>query len=68
MLGMRNAFDIALIVSGDQDYVNAIEAVCNIGKIVRIACFENSFPCDMYRYVDRYIRLDDLAKEIRKGQ
>lgn len=66
MLGMRGAFDVAIIVSGDQDYVNAIEAVQTMGKIVHIACFENSFPDEMYRYVDRYIRLDDFAKEIRK--
>ena len=66
MLGMRAAFDEALIVSGDQDYVNAIEAVQSLGKRVVIACFENSFPEEMYRYVDQYVRLDDFAKEIRK--
>ncbi len=66
MLGMRQAFDIAMIVSGDQDYVNAIEAVQSMGKVVHIACFENSFPDEMYRYVDHYIRLEDFAKEIRK--
>lgn len=66
MLGMREAFEVAMIVSGDQDYVNAIEAVQSMGKIVHIACFENSFPDEMYRYVDRYIRMDDFAKEIRK--
>lgn len=66
MLGMREAFDVATIVSGDQDYVNAIEAVQSLGKIVHIACFENSFPDEMYRYVDHYIRFEDFAKEIRK--
>ncbi len=66
MLGMRGAFEVAIIVSGDQDYVNAIEAVQNIGKIVHIACFENSFPDEMYRYADRYIPFDDFAREIRK--
>ena len=66
MLGMREAFEVAIIVSGDQDYVNAIEAVQNMGRTVHIACFENSFPDEMYRYVDRYIRFDDFAREIRK--
>ncbi len=66
MLGMRAAFDVAMIVSGDQDYVNAIEAVQSLGKSVSIACFENSFPDEMYRYVDQYVRMDDFAKEIRK--
>ncbi len=66
MLGMRAAFDEAIIVSGDQDYVNAIEAVQSLGKRVVIACFENSFPDEMYRYVDQYVRLNDFAKEIRK--
>lgn len=67
MLGMREAYEVAIIVSGDQDYINAIEAVQNMGRIVHIACFENSFPDEMYRWVDRYIRLDDFAKEIRKN-
>lgn len=66
MLGMRGAFDVATIVSGDQDYVNAIEAVQSLGKLVNIACFENSFPDEMFRYVDQCIRMDDFAKEIRK--
>jgi uncharacterized LabA/DUF88 family protein len=66
MLGMRGAFDVAIIVSGDQDYVNAIEAVQSMGKVVIVACFENSFPDEMYRHVDRYIRLDEFAKEIAK--
>lgn len=39
LLDLRNIFDIAIIVSGDQDYVPAVEAIKNYGKEVVNAVF-----------------------------
>lgn len=37
--GFQNAYDIAILVSGDTDYIKVVETLHNIGKIVVIAHF-----------------------------
>lgn len=37
--GFQNAYDIAVLISGDTDYIKVIETLHNIGKIVVIAHF-----------------------------
>lgn len=49
--GFQNAYDIAVLVSGDTDYIKVVETLHNIGKIVVIAHFK-------YQNVSRY---DDIC-------
>ena len=37
--GFQNAYDIAILVSGDTDYVNVIKTLHDLGKIIIIAHF-----------------------------
>lgn len=39
--GFQNAYDIAVLVSGDTDYIKVVETLHNIGKIVVIAHFKH---------------------------
>lgn len=39
--GFQNAYDIAILISGDTDYVNVVKTLHNIGKIIVIAHFKH---------------------------
>lgn len=39
--GFQNAYDIAILISGDTDYIKVVETLHNIGKIVVIAHFQH---------------------------
>lgn len=39
--GFQNAYDIAILVSGDTDYMSVIETLHNLGKIIVIAHFKH---------------------------
>lgn len=39
--GFQNAYDIAILVSGDTDYVNVIKTLHSLGKIIVIAHFQH---------------------------
>ena len=42
-MAFANAYDTAILVSGDGDFVKAIEAVCDLGKHVEVACFPKAY-------------------------
>lgn len=64
ILGLRKTYDIATIVSGDEDYINAIEIVQSYGAIVEVAAFKNALSPELVKHVDRVVILDDIAKKI----
>ena len=39
--GYQNAYDIAILVSGDTDYVSVIRTLHNLGKTIVIAHFQH---------------------------
>ena len=47
--GFQNAYDIAVLVSGDTDYIKVVETLHSIGKIVVIAHFKHQ---NVSRYDD----------------
>jgi uncharacterized LabA/DUF88 family protein len=65
---LRNAFDVAIIVSGDRDFVPAVERVRMEGKGVEAAFFwdaeapgaKSSFSQHLQRAADRVHNLDEL--------
>ena len=60
----QNAYDIAILVSGDTDYIPVIKELHNLGKIVVLATFptQNIKRYDVYR--DAHIKIDiKLLKE-----
>ncbi len=55
---MRDNYDVALVVSGDRDFVPAIQHVQSAGKRVEVASFKNSFSYEMKKMCDYYYELD----------
>ncbi len=57
---MTGSFDVAVVVSGDRDFLPAVEKVQSCGKRVEVAAFENSLSRYMLRGCDGYTYLDTL--------
>ncbi len=56
----QNSFDVAIIVSGDSDFVPALEAMQAMGKTVEVAAFHSSCGAPLRRGADIYTKLDSL--------
>ena len=65
-LAYENAYDIAYLVSGDEDYLPAIEIVQQKGKIVAAVSANESISSRLKRRADQYILIDDNASERMK--
>jgi len=65
-LGFHKAYDVAVLVSGDGDFIRAIEVIKSMGLRVEVAMFRNALNPDLKRIADRFIALDELADEIEK--
>jgi len=59
-LAFRNAYDTAILVSGDSDFVYTVEEVQSIGKRVENATFKKTSSNNLRRVCDRFILLDDF--------
>ena len=75
MLGMayKNAYDVAVLVAGDGDYVGLAEEVRNLGKRVEIAFFEDNpdastslIASDLRMTPDHFISLDSIKEKIKR--
>jgi len=65
-LGLKGAYDIAVLVSGDSDFIDAIEEIKRVGKRVEVAMFERSISSELRRSADSFVSLDKIAEKIRK--
>ena len=52
-------------MTGDDDFNRAIRYVEDRGKVVEVAAFESTMSEGLKRRADRYVKLDDIAEEIR---
>lgn len=57
---LLNHFDIAIVVSGDRDFVPAMQKVQAAGKRVEVAAFENVYSEECKRTADVYYLLNDI--------
>lgn len=48
----NNSYDVAVLVSGDADFVYALQAVKNLGKYVEVACFETGTSNELLSVAD----------------
>ena len=60
----QNTFDIAVLVSGDEDYVDAVKVVKDLGKKVEIAAFKNSIAPELKKIADKFIPIDNIISQI----
>ena len=66
--GFQNAYDIAILVSGDTDYVQVIRTLHDLGKIVVIAHFpEQNISKYQGMYDDEVILDDHLLSQAEKS-
>ena len=57
---LLNHYDVAIVVSGDRDFVPAIQRVQAAGKRVEVAAFENVYNDECKRAADVYYVLDKM--------
>lgn len=60
LLADRGCYDTVILVSGDGDFIPAVKKVKDMGKIVEVACFEDTINDDLRLSADRYHPLDDV--------
>ncbi|MBU2617070.1 MAG: NYN domain-containing protein [Euryarchaeota archaeon] len=63
-LGFRGIYDVAVLVSGDDDFVCAVDEVKRNGRRIEIAAFNCAIGGELKRSADRFRPLDDIADEI----
>lgn len=66
MLSLAGRYDTAVLVSGDEDFVYAINAVAYKGCRVEVAGFRSNTAPRLIDVADFFIDLGDLADHIRK--
>jgi uncharacterized LabA/DUF88 family protein len=65
-LAAVNAYDIAVIVSGDQDFIPAIEAVTSFGKIVWVATWgDDELSSQVRQHCYGHIKIREGINEFR---
>ena len=61
----KGLFDLAVIVSGDLDYLNAIKEVRRNGQDVIVAGFSNNSNVDLIYEADHFMSLDSVLNGIK---
>jgi len=59
-LAFRNAYDTAILVSGDSDYVPVVEEIQQLGKRVENASFKRTSSYELRNVCDKFILLDSM--------
>lgn len=62
----RNTFDVAIIASGDRDYIPVIEHRKSQGKKVKIASFESALSHGVRFVADEVLLLDDRLTDLSR--
>jgi len=64
-LAYNDAYDTAILVSGDTDFVEAVRAVKARGKKVEVAMFSNAVGEELKRIADRFVPLEYIMNRVR---
>lgn len=59
VMGLEDLFDVAILVSGDADFIPVVELLRNREKIVEVAQFQNAISWNLRRAVNGVFELDD---------
>lgn len=57
---LKDNYDVAIVLSGDRDFIPAIQEVQAAGKKVEVAAFSKHMAKEMRRTSDRYTELDSI--------
>lgn len=61
---MEDSYDIAILCSGDRDYIRVAEVLKRKNKKVWVASFSHSISIGLKSNADKFINLDDYIAEI----
>lgn len=64
----HDAFDTAILVSGDGDYLEAVKAVRSMGKRVELVAFKASHSRELVDECNSVIFFEDISREIEMVQ
>lgn len=64
----KDSYDIAILASGDRDYVRVLQEAKRLRKDVCVASFSNSIAPALKACADKYIPLDDFVSELKLPQ
>ncbi len=67
MLSLSDSYDTAILVSGDEDFAYAVNAVAFKGARVEVAGFRHNTAPKLIDVADRYIELDSMLEKITKN-
>lgn len=62
----QDEYDRAVLVSGDRDFLPAVQKVQELGKPVTVASFAVSLAGDLAAQADDVVQIDDIAETIRR--
>lgn len=65
-MAREDVYDTAIVVSGDNDYKNAIECTKLWGKRVEVASFRSALGGDLKQVADKLIFLDNILDKIKR--
>lgn len=67
LIGMawEDAYDTAVLVSGDEDYLGAVNKVMSKGRNVEVSVFRNSLSAELRKAVLKITYLDDIINLIK---
>jgi uncharacterized LabA/DUF88 family protein len=65
-LAHNDAYDIALLVSGDKDFTYSVQSIQTMGKTVEVAAFDHAFATELQQVADNTILLDHLIPKIQR--
>lgn len=64
--GFNDSYDVAVLVTGDDDFSRTVRYVQNRGKTVEVASFSANLSSNLKRAADTCVELDEIAETIRK--
>jgi len=64
--GHKDMYDVAVVTTGDKDFLPAIQAVKEMGKRVEVAGFDHSTAKNLQLNADRYISLDGKIESLTR--
>ena len=67
LIGMawEDAYNVAILVSGDSDYVGAVSKVMGKGRNVEVVSFRNSLSKELKKVCLKVTILDDIWDQIK---
>jgi len=60
-----NIFDVCILVSGDEDFVEAVKIIKERGMNVEIVSFKHNISRDLRMLADRFTYIDDILDKVQ---